>query len=542
MKEFNKLKTQAFFRKYLHVFSKNFVNFIICALVGLAWYLLLYGRYPLYFTHVNWIYAQGGDVFQHQLGWEWFRQEAWHFPIGRIDSYGYPFGTSVTFMDAIPLMAIPLKVLSPFLDARFQYFGIWELFSIIGQIFASYLILGEFTKSFPNKILGASLLVLSPPLIFRSFLHDSLTAQWILMLGIWINILDYRHKGWRGAWPVLFAVAVLTHLYFVAMLIPLWMISLFFNYIKERSYRKIIFDIIFVVGTIFVVGYCIGIFSLNINDLGYGFGNFSWNLNGFIDPSQYSSILKPMTLGNAAQYEGYSYLGLGNLLMLPFALILFLLEKPSTNQRVFFIPFLIAIVLYTCFALSNKAFVNDHLIWKFSLPDNIKKIASMFQSSGRFIWPVFYFIVIFGLIVTMRSLHPAAPFLIMVLILQFIDIQPLYSSKEFTHFVQFNPSLNNEFWLNAAKTNKHIFVLSVSKKHDPNYEPIALYAVQNHLTLNWGYFARGPYTEIRDLSEQVGNDLITNPGDDQTIYIIWDDEWFESNSNELSGPYDHVLC
>src|SRR4030042_801260 len=161
-------------------FLQFLLNLAISLLCGLAFFLLFYGRYPLYITNVNWIYASGLDVFQHQIGWEWFRQEPWQFPIGRIDAYGYPLGTTLSYMDSIPLLAIPFKLLSPLLKQNFQYLGIWVLASLIGQMLIGMLILGEFTTSYFKKILGASLLVLSPPLITWAFIHDSLTAQWIL--------------------------------------------------------------------------------------------------------------------------------------------------------------------------------------------------------------------------------------------------------------------------------------------------------------------------------------------------------------------------
>jgi hypothetical protein len=121
---------------------------VLAFLFGFFWYWMLYGYFHLYFTHVNWIYKAGGDVLQHQLGWEWFRQEPWQFPLGKITAYGYPFGTSVTFMDSIPLIAIPLKLISSLYKPNHQYFGVWELSAVVGQMLAGLLILREFTRSY----------------------------------------------------------------------------------------------------------------------------------------------------------------------------------------------------------------------------------------------------------------------------------------------------------------------------------------------------------------------------------------------------------
>ncbi len=227
---------------------------------------MLYGPYHLYFTHVNWIYNAGGDVLQHQLGWEWFRQEPWQFPLGKITAYGFPIGTSVTFMDSIPLLAIPFKLLSPWFKANHQYFGVWELSSVIGQMLVGLLILHEYTRSYLLKILGASLLVLSPVMIFRAFYHSSLSAHWILLLAIWFIIRQYRGKLWRGAWICLFAVATLVNIYYIPMLVPLWLIGMYFRYKQEQMSSKlmlnILADCVAIVLAVILVGYGIGLFSL----------------------------------------------------------------------------------------------------------------------------------------------------------------------------------------------------------------------------------------------------------------------------------------
>jgi hypothetical protein len=525
--------------KFLHFYQSHrsfrFLMLLLISIIfGLFWFLFLYGRYPLYFTNVNWIYKAGGDIFQHQIGWEWFRQEPWHFPLGRIDAYGYPFGTSITYNDSIPLMALLFKLLSSLFTQNIQYLGLWELISVIGQLFFGVLILGEFTPSFFKKILGASMLVLAPPLIFRAFSHDSLTAQWILLAAIWFIILEYRHRLWRGAWVILFAVATLIHLYFVAMLVPLWAISLFFHYKSKKNKWTLIVDVLTVAVVILFIGYCIDIFSLQSKDLeAPGFGIFSWNLNGFINPLRYSAIFKQMSTGTTGQYEGFSYLGLGNFLILPVALILFFWKDYSPQRLYFLLPFVLVSILFGLFALSSKAFVNTQPLWNIQLPGSILKLCSMFQSSGRFIWPVFYFLVLFGLISLIRNFRYATPLILLALVLQLIDIQPLYSSKKSSGFEDYHSGMQAEFWQAAAKTNQHIILIPALNAYS-FYEPTALYARENQLTLNWGYFSRAEYVDIENYANRVWEGLKIGKTDQQTIYIFWGSDWEGLAKKELS--------
>lgn len=508
---------------------------LLSIIIGVLWYLLLYGRHTLYFSNVQWIYNAGGDLFQHQLGWEWFRQEPWRFPLGRLENYGYPYGTNLTFLDSIPLFAIPFKLLSPILSKHFQYLGIWELSSIIGLLFFGLLILKEFTPSINKNIIGASLLVLSPPLLYRVFLHDSLSAQWIILAAIWFVILEYRHKLWRGAWLVLFTAAILVHLYFVAMLIPLWGVSLFFRYKREKVKWGLLFDVFLVLSVLLVIGYCTGCFSLSINVLGrYEYGSFSWNANGFINPLSYSSILNKMSLGIPEQYEGFSYLGLGNLLLFLIAFLIYFQKDFSSRHLHFLLPVLFISLLYALFALSNRAFINNQIIWNIQLPEFINTLCSMFRSSGRFIWAVFYLLVLFGVIIINRNIKYSTPLLILALLIQLVDIQPLYTSKNFRGFSVYQSPMQAEFWQAAAESNKHIIILPATDEAQSVYQPIAAYALQNEMTLNWGYFARADYISIEKDGDQIWNDLLNNKSDDQTLYFLWTPEYIELAKEVLS--------
>jgi hypothetical protein len=536
--------TGPFMSTFLHYkLSPRFLQFLLqfslSILFGSAWFLLLYGRFPLYFSHVNWIYTSGVDAFQHQLGWEWFRQEPWRFPLGRIEAYGYPFGTFLTYTDSIPLLAIPFKILSPWLGDRFQYLGIWELASVIGQMLMGMLILHEFTCSYSQKILGASLLVLSPPMIYRAFGHDSLSAHWILLAAIWFILLEYRHKLRRGAWMALFAVSILVHLYFAAMLLPLWAIGLFFKYTRKKMKWVFIADILAVTGVILLVGYSIGLFSLDINSLvGEGFGFYSWNLNGFINPDQSSTFLKDLAAGTGGQYEGFSYLGLGNLLILPTALFLFLRKDPSRRRLFFFLPIGLVAILLSSFALSQEAFSGAQPLWDIHLPGFVFTLCSLFRSSGRFIWPVYYFLVLFGLTSILRNCRHPRLVLSLALLLQYIDLQPLFDAKNFDGFAQYQSDLQAEFWQQAAKTSRHVILIPASSGSFSVYKPFALYALQNKLTLNCGYFSRADYDVIDKYAMQVWEELKAGKSDAQTIYIFWDPNWAGSIKEYL---LDHML-
>lgn len=524
--------------------SSRFLKFLpillVSILAGLFWFLLIYGFDYLNFTNVDWIYLSGGDLFQHQIGWEWFRQEPWRFPFGRIEAYGYPFGTFISYTDSIPLMAIPTKLFESILPENFQYLGLWELFSFIGQMLFGMLILGEFTPSLLKKVLGGSLLVLSPILIFRAFEHNSLTAQWILLAGIWFVILEYRGKMRRWGWVFLFVTATLVQLYFFALLVPLWLVGLYFRYRRDKNTKRLIADILIPPAAVALVGYGIGLFSLSVgNLLAAGLGYFSWNLNGFFNPLKYSALLHALPLGVEGQYEGFSYLGLGSLLLIPIAVILFIKKDPSTRKWFYFLPFLLISISLLLFSLSNKAFVNAQPLWDFEFSKYVEIAFSLFRATGRFTWPVFYFVVLFGLISIIRNTRFSALIITAALIVQFIDLQPLFVEKRYTQFSKYESPLQSEVWQALAEVNQHVFLIPASKAH-AIYEPFALLARQNQMTINWGYFSRADLNGIRILGEQVWGELQAGRSDPETIYVFWGVDWEKLALEELTDQM--LIC
>jgi len=130
------------------------------------------------------------------------------------------------------------------------------------------------------------------------------------------------------------------------------------------------------------------------------------------------------------------------------------------------------------------------------------------------IWPVHLAGLLFPGVIWNNRHHPHVRFpvliLLVVVLLQFVDIRPLYQPKELTGISVFQSPLQSEFWKSAALTNKHVVIIP-AKKLRPPYEPFAMYAVRNQLTLNLGYFARSDEQASQNIAKKYGK--IYNPID-----------------------------
>ena len=90
---------------------------VLPPLLAAACFMLIYGTGILNPRYDGWLLA-GGDLSQHYIGWEGFRNGSWTFPFGLSDSLTYPTAISVIFTDSIPLPAVFFKLLCYFVQIR----------------------------------------------------------------------------------------------------------------------------------------------------------------------------------------------------------------------------------------------------------------------------------------------------------------------------------------------------------------------------------------------------------------------------------------
>ena len=170
-------------------------------------------------TETGWLMR--GDWAWHQGGWHVFRSEPWHWPPGRIASLMFPDGTSIGLTDAIPAVAIPLKLASPLLPSPLQ-FGAWFALSFV-LLGAWAARLARAATPVPAALALTALLAVSLPVLVGRVGHIALTAHWILVAAIaWHVERDEATPAgrWRR-WLWLGALASAVHPYLAAMVASL---------------------------------------------------------------------------------------------------------------------------------------------------------------------------------------------------------------------------------------------------------------------------------------------------------------------------------
>ena len=128
-------------------FLKNNFYVILAALTGAVIFILIYGINVLNPCFTGWIFTNEAiDLPQHYIGWEFFRNTDWQFPLGVFNTLSYPVNTSIINMDAIPIFAVFFKMFSGILPETFQYLGFFGLICYILQCAHGTVISKKFTK------------------------------------------------------------------------------------------------------------------------------------------------------------------------------------------------------------------------------------------------------------------------------------------------------------------------------------------------------------------------------------------------------------
>ena len=134
------------------ILFKNRIN-LLFLLISFLCLISVVGIDNVSFKSTEWLYT--GESAQHQLGWHFFKNDIWRFPLGNNPNYGEEFSNSIVFSDAIPILALFFKSFKSFIPGNFQYFSFWYFICFFLQLFFSFKIIKKFTGSDLYSVIGS---------------------------------------------------------------------------------------------------------------------------------------------------------------------------------------------------------------------------------------------------------------------------------------------------------------------------------------------------------------------------------------------------
>ncbi|HHX56447.1 MAG TPA: hypothetical protein GX710_00355 [Clostridiales bacterium] len=516
-----KLNAHTIVKKSNAILENKALLFLLGGIIGAIIFIMIYGVKGINPTYDAWLYTNG-DLTQHYIGWQFFRDSDWSFPLGLTDGLVYPNAISCMFTDSIPIFALFFKLLSPILPETFQYFGIWGIMCFFLQGAISILIIRKFTDNKIYCIIGSVFFALSPCVIQRMFGHTALDGHWIILLTIliWvykdeINTIPKSILAWGG----LGFIAPLVHMYFVPMVFIMLAGWLLRDLIETKKIVKQIIIGISTTGITLITMYVVGAFYGKADFSDAGIGVYSSNLNTFFNPlnglsstQSYSKMIKLLpTLGNA-QGEGFAYLGLGMILLCFYVVtqvIRYISENGikeslsliKTNYKLL-IPLAISLGILTFLAVFPVVTLNGRTLFTLTYPDFIVRKLSIFRASGRFIWVLYYFVYTVAILAVTKLNKKSVGISVMIICLcvQFVDLREIHFNlgSRFSYAGEAS-QLSSDKWDELGEDCEHIVFAPMDMGYltrGAEYFSFARLAKEYDMTLSSFYVARVSYDEL----------------------------------------------
>lgn len=516
------------------------------ALIGILIFVLIYGVKILDPTYIGFIYNGDNDLKQHYIGWSQYRQCAWRFPIGLVDSLSYPTAISVIYTDSIPLVACIFKLFSPILPVDFQYFGLVGILSFALMGATSAILLNRFIKSIPTCILLTPFFVASFPILQRMYYHTALAAHWLIIIALILWVYDTaceKANRYIVYWGLLGFFAVSIHTYYIPILgmVLLADCVTVFIFNKKSLFRAVMQIVTFCAAGLLSL-WIFGGFYGNGSAVGFGLGTFGANFNTFINPIDYGVILPNMGIQNYFQYEGCGYLGFGILILSVLADVLFIVNKKkleiTKEQKTYLFVGLGLLLCSFGFATLPMISIGEWTIGQIPYPEPIFKVLSIFRSNGRFIWVGMYLLMLITVVAIERMLASKPVILYGViaagLILQFVDLSGMIAERQKFYRENHDVSICWDTDINLAKMaagkKSFIFMYDVN---DLNMET-AFYAYRNGMTLNSFYFARDINEDVKNQINKYWDEIAGSNIRGDAVYLMKNED-FEANRDFIEG-------
>lgn len=518
--------------------------FCIGGLLGILIFLAVYGVSPLDVS--NDAFCRGGyiekDIQQHYAGWLFYRQSEAGFPLCIAQGLNYPDGLSVAYTDSIPLFAALFRLLSPLLPETFQYFGLFTFLCFFLQGAFGALLAGHFADGIFLPLVGDLLFVTSPVLLERAFRHTALGAQFLILAALYCYFLYRRKNQLPGIGLFLLNVlAIVIHPYFLPMTYAVTLALLTEYAVSKRRLAAPALYLAANLAATLIVGWAFGLLHGNASggsDALYGY--FGLNLNALWNPVgvngvQWSRFL-PAQNQVGGNYDAFAYLGLGVLLALPSAVLILLFQRRLDLKGLLRRHWMLAVVclILSVFAVSNVVTANGATLFTLSLPAPLLSLCSVFRSSGRLFWPVYYLLMLAAFVLVVRACPRRSgkfiPVIAMAVLcgIQLWDISPgLLQRSSAMRKAQssdaFPSGLNSSFWQEAQSRYTHIFSLD-GIQDDALH--LALYAADHHMTTNDPFAARYDADALSSARSSALNALAGGEADHTTLYLFHEETLF----------------
>lgn len=481
--------------------------------------------------NTGWLFlGANSDKAQAYLGWEFFRQTDWSFPLGKNESFGLLQSNSIAYSDSIPLLALIAKLFNGFLGEHYQYFGIWLLLCFILQSLFSALIIQQFTHGVVFPLVTSCLSVTNPVFLQRVPIHLALSGHFLILTSLYLFIKSKRGASCKFAWLTLNITSLMIHPYLFVMVFFIFLAYMIQSGLaKSRTRISLIIELIVSIFVLVVIlSMVLGIpLTSRTGASRISYGTHPWNLLSLFNPRDWPRFLNVYPARDSG-FDTFSYPGLGILILILTAFVLLLKRRNLVINSIFRSPpLLVAILGLLIFAITHRVGIGNVRIVLFE-SQTLESTFSIFRASARMAWPFIYSTILFSSVVIFRvtSQRTARVLLLLALVLQFADVRlapgflfPQKNSAQETTGPTVDP-----FWKSISGRYERILVLQKPESDVTGWPEIAIAAESIGLATNSAYLARYDSNELKFINAKIQQEIASGNYDPDAVYVIYDDD------------------
>ncbi len=458
----------------------------------------------------------GPDTSQYWLGWRFFASAPWSWPPGLSPGYGMELSSAVFYADAIPLLALPLKLLAPGIE---QYWGLWLLACGMAQGGLGWVLMGHATRNPLARLMGAGLMVMQPMLLNRMAGHLALAGQWTVLAALALALRPPGAPRQALAWLMLVPATALVHAYLLVMVAAIWAADWLRRTLEERRATRII-EGLAVPAAALAALWLAGFFTLASGHGAPGYGAMMLDLTALLNPSHWGGLLPVLPeLGHPE--SGGVYLGLGGLLMVAGGL---LCTRRAPPARLW--PLAAALLALLGFAITPRVAVLGHVVELFTLPGWAQGLASSLRASERFAWPLLYLALVAGAAGLAQRLggRRAGLALAALLAVQAVDLRPGIGFVQglMAQAQARGAPAEAPFWAEAAARGYHRLRAVPAANLGAGWERAAVIAAHHGMATDAVYLARIDGAAVHALVPRVAALLREGRHEPGTLYMLRD--------------------
>lgn len=526
------------------------ISLLIGGFIGTAIFLIAYGYRILDVSYDNWLRDYNeADMALPYNGWRFFRSSEWNWPLGLIENMTYPAKLSIMYTDSLPIIAIICKLFNGILPETFQYMGIYTLICFILQGALVALIVYKLTKDNFISAIASILLTCNSILFEKCLLQVGVGSNWLILaayaLYAYKDNLNYKKKViWN---LVLTFLTIGINMYYLPMVLGIlcfMQIDLFLDEKSKKSFIRetsvILFDVI--IGIVII--YALGGFEGKISATSSTFAN-SANLNTLFNSfGQTGWGWSPAFSCNYGQFSGYAYIGCAGIILLFMTLILMCIHRKYLwrcvgTKKKSIIIISIMFIIFFIYALSPQVYLGSKLLIDWPLPEMVIGLWHIFRTTGRFVYPVFYGILIISIVFLSILLKKKSVYLLLGLcvVLHLAEFSKIMESLNDTFFkkVWNGDSIymkEQEFWKDIAEGKKELIFMPAHTRSNRapvevggkgRCEEITFWAYDYGLKVNETYLARRDVESITAYREKQWEKIYGSEEiDTDVIYCFYD--------------------